>query len=113
MVIYRSVEKMNEARKKEIRKIADHYGLEAQMNVAIEELAELTQAIARYRRYTGCDQERKRHLIACMEEEIADTEVMIAQMQYLLKAEQRVERDIDYKIDRLLRRMEEEGVLSK
>ena len=100
---------MNGERKDDIKRIADHYGLEAQMNVAIEELAELTQAIARYRRYTGCDQERKRHLIACMEEEIADTEVMIAQMQYLLKAEQKVECEIDYKIDRQLKRMEKES----
>ena len=36
---------MNEA----IRKIADHYGLNAQLNVATEELAELIQAIARFR----------------------------------------------------------------
>ena len=37
---------MNEA----IRKIADHYGLIPQLNVATEELAELIQAIARFRR---------------------------------------------------------------
>ena len=43
---------MNEA----IRKIADHYGLIPQLNVATEELAELIQAIHENRRKSrgGC-----------------------------------------------------------
>ena len=99
---------MNEARKEDIRKIADHYGLDAQMNVTIEELSELTQAIARYRRFAGCDQKQKRVLLACIAEGLADVEIMVEQMTYLTRSDLAVEYEICYKVKRQLKRMEEE-----
>ena len=73
------------------RNNADHYGYEEQRQQCIEECAELTQAINKYRRTQGhgkkpriSEQEAFRNLI----EEIADVEVMLEQMKYLLKIEQ-------------------------
>lgn len=95
---------MNEA----IRKIADHYGLNAQLNVATEELAELIQAIARFRRVDENDMlelARRKNLVA---EEIADVEVMLAQIKYLMKIDERVEAVAKYEIERQLKRMKKE-----
>lgn len=52
-------------------KSAEHYGLQLQMNHFTEELAELVQAVAE------CD---PKHVA----EEMADVEVMVEQMEYLL-----------------------------
>lgn len=95
---------MNEA----IRKIADHYGLNAQLNVATEELAELIQAIARFRRVDENDMLElaiRKNLVA---EEMADVEVMLAQIKYLMKTDERVEAVAKYEIDRQLKRMKKE-----
>ena len=95
---------MNEA----IRKIADHYGLNAQLNVATEELAELIQAIARFRRVNEIDMlelARRKNLVA---EEMADVEVMLAQIKYLMKIDERVEAVAKYEIERQLKRMKKE-----
>lgn len=64
------------------RTIADHYGYPAQSNQLIEECAELIQAISKYRR---ADSPATR--MAAMEnltEEIADVEIMLGQIKYLL-----------------------------
>lgn len=94
--------------KEAIRKIADHYGLNAQLNVATEELAELIQAIARFRRVDERDMlelARRKNLVA---EEIADVEVMLAQIKYLMKIDERVEAVAKYEIERQLKRMKKE-----
>lgn len=95
---------MNEA----IRKIADHYGLNAQLNVATEELAELIQAIARFRRADENDMLEmaiRENLVA---EEIADVEVMLAQIKYLMKIDEKVKEFAKYKIERQIKRMKKE-----
>ena len=95
---------MNEA----IRKIADHYGLNAQLNVATEELAELIQAIARFRHVNERDMLElaiRKNLVA---EEMADVEVMLAQIKYLMEIDERVEAVAKYKIDRQTKRMKKE-----
>lgn len=63
----------------ELKQIADHYGLDKQLNILQEECAELIQAVSKYKR-------RKliydyQHIL----EEIDDVEIMIAQIKYLLK----------------------------
>lgn len=57
-----------------IKKIADHYGLDSQLNILQEELAELIQAVSKYRRGDIS------HII----EEIVDVEIMLDQINYLL-----------------------------
>lgn len=91
------------------RKVADFYGYEAQSNQLVEECAELIQAVNKYRRARGLGQatpvvfmEAKDNLI----EEIADVEVMLDQIKYLLKVH---EVDVvavkDRKMSRTLERM--------
>lgn len=79
--------------KRDIHKIAEYYGLE-QLDKAIEELNELTEAIS---------ERDVQHMI----EEIADVEIMTAQLKMLLDAEEDVERMKRFKVDRQLKRMEE------
>lgn len=79
-----------------------------QLNIATEELAELIQAIARFRRVNENDMlelARRKNLVA---EEIADVEVMLAQIKYLMKIDERVEAVAKYEIERQLKRMKKE-----
>ena len=63
---------------KDLRQIAEHYGLRVQMRQLIEEMAELTQVICKAERY-DLDTVRD-HLV----EEVADVEVVLEQVDYLL-----------------------------
>lgn len=79
--------------KRDIHKIAEYYGLK-QLDKTIEELNELTEAI---------NERDAHHMI----EEIADVEIMTAQLKMLLYLEDDVERMKRFKVDRQLKRMEE------
>lgn len=57
-----------------LKQIADHYGLDEQLNILQEECAELIQAASKYRR-------TKSPVII---EEMADVYIMLAQIVYLL-----------------------------
>lgn len=91
----------------DIKKIADHYGLDAQLNIAVEELAELIQAIAKFRRINKRDQLNVIAKRGTISEEIADVKVMLAQIEYLLEIEGIVKKVQEYKIERQLKRMKE------
>ena len=88
---------------KEIRQIADHYGLNNQMMQTVEEMGELTQAIVKVFR-NGLDNERD-NLI----EELADVEIMIEQLDYLL-GDNQIEKIKEYKVNRQLNRIAQEGL---
>lgn len=77
-----------------IQKIADNYGLDNQLNKTIEECAELIQSLAKL--------ESRENTI----EEIADVQIMLKQMLYLLDCEKEVEKVMEYKINRQLERSE-------
>jgi NTP pyrophosphatase (non-canonical NTP hydrolase) len=76
-----------------IQKIADYYGLDNQLNKTIEECAELIQALVKL--------ESRENTI----EEIADVQIMLKQMLYLLDCEEEVEKVMEYKINRQLERI--------
>lgn len=84
-----------------IRQIADHYGLNNQMMQAIEEMGELTQAIVKVYR-NGLDNERDGLI-----EELADVEIMIEQLDYLL-GDNQIEKVKEYKINRQINRIAQE-----
>lgn len=84
-----------------IKTIADHYGLNNQMMQAIEEMGELTQAIVKVYR-NGLDNERDGLI-----EELADVEIMIEQLDYLL-GDNQIEKVKEYKINRQLNRIAQE-----
>ena len=99
-----------------IKKIAATYGYDAQSRQCIEEMAELTQAINKFwRKDLKCGQ------LTTLEvpigspqelsiiEEIADVEICIAQMKYLLAIrEEDINKVIEQKLDRQLERIESE-----
>jgi len=87
---------------KDLRNIAEHYGLRVQMRQLIEEMAELTQVICKAERY-DLDTVRE-HLV----EEIADVEVVLEQVIYLL-GDNRIEQIRAEKIARQKRRIEDAG----
>lgn len=72
--------------------IADYYGYEAQSNQLIEECAELIQAINKHKRVMHNGQSVNMTLkesINNLSEEIADVEIMLEQVKYLLCINQR------------------------
>lgn len=79
--------------KSRIRYIADYYGKETQSKKLIEELSELIRAMVR---------EDNTNIM----EEIADVEIMLAQIKYLYA--QTYDDIINYKLDRQIGRIEEE-----
>ena len=86
-----------------IKIIAEHYGYEAQSRQCIEEMAELMQAINKLWRSIGHGQLTEKSFKECLEnltEEMADVQIMLWQIEYLLSAEK--------KLNRQLKRIEEE-----
>lgn len=99
-----------------IKKIAHHYGYEAQSRQCIEEMAELTQAINKFwRKQLDCGKKPLNNVpFGTMEEnnieeELVDVYIMILQMKHLHKiSDIDFENEIRRKLDRQLQRMEEE-----
>ena len=77
-----------------IKLIADHYGLGNQKEKTLEELFELGNAL------THND-------VPNIAEEIADVEIMLSQLKYLIKCDTAVETIKESKLNRQLRRIEE------
>ncbi len=84
------------------RIIAEHYGYESQSAQLTEECAELIQALSKYRR--ARDSMCKQRAFAGIVEELADVEIMLEQIKYLLNVterqisgvkQQKVERTLD------------------
>lgn len=82
------------------RSIANHYGREHQVLIAIEEMSELTKELCKYfRRF-----DRKKEIV----EEVADAQIMLEQLIELFGIEGDVDKMVDYKLNRQIRRMEQE-----
>ena len=91
---------------------ADYYGYDAQSNQLIEECAELIQAINKHKRVLHNGQSVNMTLkesINNVSEEIADVEIMLAQIKYLLGInEQYIDTIKEMKIKRTAQRIEKE-----
>lgn len=94
-----------------IQYIAEHYGYESQSRQLIEEMAELTVALNKAWRKTfdtvdkipNMDDEER------IEEEIADVEIMLSQIKYLLGAgEDELHQIVESKLDRQIARIKNE-----
>ena len=104
---------ISEIHEKDLIEIADKLGYEEQSMQLIEEMAELTQAISKYRRYN--DTEELLNLI----EELCDVNIVLEQVIYLLSKKIKDETNDDllkhfndnvkYKINRTKRRIEKTG----
>lgn len=85
------------------------YGANSQIDMAIEEIAELAKALLKLRRGQG---ESQNLLIDDVIDEIADVRIMCRQMELLFKAEDRVEQRIDFKVKRQRKRLENNATLT-
>ncbi len=98
--------------REKVKKIADFYGLNAQMYQLIEEMAELTQAINKYNRWHGVGQLVKQPHLTIINnvcEEIADVEIMLEEIKYLMGiSENNLNLIKDAKLQRTIDRMENE-----
>ena len=63
---------------RDVKRIADHFGYEKQKNMLIEEMAELIQALNKF------DRKKNEEAYENVIEEMADVELMIDQVRYLL-----------------------------
>jgi NTP pyrophosphatase (non-canonical NTP hydrolase) len=86
-----------------LQRAIDTWGTLAQTDMAIEEMSELTKAILKYRRAYG-----KAEGSAAEEnirEEIADVFIMLAQLVIIFDRDGAVQREIDFKLNRLAERL--------
>lgn len=88
---------MNDSETEVLKKAIDYYGIAMQLTVAIEEMAELQKELTKAIRSIPCTQN--------IAEEIADVEIMIAQLKLIFGLQFQVEEWREKKIERLQRRM--------
>ena len=82
------------------------YGVQAQCDVAIEEMAELTKAIVKIRRVAD-DYGKTQAALENLLEEIADVDIMIDQLK-IMRGPKRVEEYRKKKLERLERRLNDD-----
>lgn len=88
------------------RRCLYQYGARSQMDMAIEEMSELTKALLKYRRLEadpGVRMDKARDDII---DEIADVRIMCRQMEILFSAVDEVEKRIDFKTNRQKNRLD-------
>ena len=94
---------MTEQNKNDCIRIASYYGYDSQSRQLIEEMAELTQAINKHWRNFYCKDTEKKLI-----EEIADVEICMEQIKYILQCEDEVNRIVSIKIERQFKRIKNE-----
>ena len=106
----------NEARDTVFRRCICEYGTQPQVDMCIEEMSELTKALLKWRRKFALV--RGEHinpisgdinLTKAREDiidELADVRIMCRQMELLFQCEDEVERKIDFKVQRQVKRLD-------
>lgn len=104
--------------KEELKRIANYYGFPKQSRQLSEECAEIIQAVSKYHRFRESKTTRDEILTSTNDsnmliqnicEEIADVEIMLDQMKYLLNINPEAIEEIKInKINRQLERIEKE-----
>ena len=89
--------------RRELLTIISYYGEQFQIDKAIEEMSELTQALIKARQ--DPDNLTEENVL----EEVADVWVMIEQLKLIFKGQEVVEEYIDYKISRQMQRIMNES----
>lgn len=84
---------------KNLQTIISTYGVNPQVDMAIEECSELIKALLKFRR-KPTDVTRKDII-----EELADVQIMLHQMNIIFECEDEVESVIEYKINRQMERI--------
>ena len=84
------------------------FGLRSRKDMAIEEMSELTKALCKERRtqlVLGTHAEAHANVI----EEIADVAIMLKQLIMIFDKDNEIQKEVDYKIDRLEQRLNKAG----
>lgn len=98
------------------RRCICEYGTNPQIDMAIEEMSELTKALLKYRRISSqvrgenVNPVENSNLVKAYDDiidEIADVRIMCRQMEILFQAEEDVEKRIYFKTDRQAQRLED------
>ena len=84
------------------QKAVSLWGIQAQLDMAVEEASELIKAICKLKR-SGASLEA----VSAVAEEIADVEIMIEQLKIMFYCHDDVDDWEKYKLERLSRRIEE------
>lgn len=92
-------------RKECYRKFLDAWGDKAQINMCIEEMAELTKELCKLKR-VAVSKYKTEEVIKNIQEELADVLNMVDQLK-LIFGEDEVERIRDEKIERTLKRLQD------
>ena len=86
----------------------DRYGAPAQIDMAIEEMSELTKALLKNRRnYAAITADERGRLHEAIIEEAADVIVTVAQVIMIYAEPEEIQNAVDFKIERLRKRLEE------
>lgn len=94
---------MSEERDVVFRRCIYDYGTNPQIDMAIEEMSELTKALLKWRRANGAELTAARD---CIVDELADVRIMARQMEILFQCEDEVEKQIDFKVQRQTKRLD-------
>ena len=86
-----------------LERVITSNGMNKQLDAAIEELSELIQAICKLKRYGYTDDECYFNLA----EEMADVEIVLAELKLMFDNEDNVKKWRTYKLDRLEKRLNE------
>mgnify|MGYP003571472574 CR=1 FL=1 len=89
--------------RRELLTIISYYGEQYQIDKAIEEMSELTQALIKARQ--DPDNLTEENVL----EEVADVWVMIEQLKLIFKGQEVVEEYVDYKVSRQMQRIMNES----
>ena len=92
---------------KEFKLMTEKWGEVDQVNMCIEELAELIQALSKVRRLKEFPEnhaDKKEKYIANLHEEIADTLLTVEQMIYIFDCQKEVDEIREQKIQRHMKR---------
>ncbi len=100
---------MNQEQLRNLDTIVNTYGNDPQTDMAIEECSELIKALLKYRRKRYSEDAAgaavEKELRAAIIDEIADVQIMIAQLQIMHDCIGEVEEKIDFKIKRQIERI--------
>lgn len=84
-----------------LKQAINTYGVDTQLNVAIEELSELIKELCKYKRGDGSDM----HIA----EEMADVKIILEELEIIFDNKYRVVAWYEHKIQRLKDRLRKEG----
>lgn len=93
----------DESRDAVFKRCICNYGTNPQIDMAIEEMSELTKALLKWRRAEGAELTDSRN---CIVDELADVRIMARQMEILFQCEDEVENRIDFKVRRQAARLD-------